>query len=747
MTVSSLITSKQYTSNGATLQYAFPNKIFAATDLVVTLIDLVGTVYPFTNFANATTGLSYSVQGVDVDTGCTVVFSAVQTSGWTIDIRTVTADTQSTSIKNQGQFLPELHEEAFDRTTRQIQDLLRLAYTYGIHGPDIEVTPWPALPIASGRKGYALMFDAFTGLPGLGFLSAQNVTAGLIGGVLYPPVAAEGGTVVNVFIPYGWVTRYGAIGNGSTDDSAAFAAAAAVSGIYPMLIPWTAGGYKITSPFVLPANATMQGIGLGRPQLFATANGSHICSGVAGGPITISNIRFLGSNATTPPSFNFGGFSSQSTGLVAIANCTDVRVVDCEFSTFYNCLSVNGCTRVWIHRNWTFNCLSTGILCGSTTRFEIEFNDIDNNSVQTGAAVAYGVQCTGNQAGSAPAQYNSVSFNRIRNIPSWDAIGTHDIDGLRVIGNDCRNVRHGIDIGHLVNTNVVENVVVANNYIESTGIDTFAGAGQEIGAILIAGFDATHRVLGATVTGNLIRGFFNVNGMVGAGNGAGCICIANTDDANVTGNAITGGGTGNTPQSTGIFIAGTVNRLTVSSNSVQGQSYPRGAIRLQNVTADIVTITGNSGLQTTSSNNHLLITGSTISALAIDNNPTNSVAPISIVTSTYTMAGPRASRVAVTVPYSASMSFEAGLGNIFEITATNGTAFSISNPLDPVIGQRITLRIINASGGALGAVTFGTQFKMSAWTQPANGNSRSVDLEYNGTNWYQVSQTGVDIPN
>lgn len=566
----------------------------------------------------------------------------------------------------------------------------------------------------------------------------------------YARTAAEiaaGVTPVNYAYAPGDVRRYGATGNGSTDDSTSFANAALVSGTHPMLIPWTAGGYKVTSPFVLPANATMQGIGLGRPQLFATANGSHICSGVAGGPITISNIRFLGSSATTPPSFNFGGFSSQSTGLVAIANCTDVRIIDCEFSTFYNCLSVNGCTRVWIHRNWTFNCLSTGILCGSTTRFEIEFNDIDNNSAQTGAAVAYGVQCTGNQAGSLPAQYNSVSFNRIRNIPSWDAIGTHDIDGLRVIGNDIRNVRHGIDIGHLVTTNVVENIIVANNYIEGTGVDTYGGVGQEIGAILIAGVDSTHRVLGATVTGNLIRGFFNVNGMVGAGNGAGCICVAHTDDANVTGNVITGGGTGNTPQSTGIFVQGTCNRLTIASNSVQGQSYPRGGIRLQNVVADIVAITGNSGLQTTSSNNHLLITGSTISALAIDNNPTNSVAPISIVTSTYTMAGPRASRVAVTVPYSASMSFEAGLGNIFEITATNGTAFSISNPLDPVIGQRITLRIINASGGALGAVTFGTQFKMSAWTQPANGNSRSVDLEYNGTNWYQVGQTGVDIPN
>ena len=80
MTVAATITSKQYPSNGVSLQYPFPNKIFAATDLVVTLIDTNGNLYPFTNFANATLGLSYTVQGVDVDTGCTVVFSGIQTS-------------------------------------------------------------------------------------------------------------------------------------------------------------------------------------------------------------------------------------------------------------------------------------------------------------------------------------------------------------------------------------------------------------------------------------------------------------------------------------------------------------------------------------------------------------------------------------------------------------------------------------------------------------------------------------------
>src|SRR5579859_3695997 len=102
MTIASSITSKQFTCNGATAQFGFPNKIFAATDLVVTLIDSLGNQYSFTGFANAPTGLSYTVQGVDVDTGCTVVMSGAPALNWTLDVRTQTPELQSTSIKNQG---------------------------------------------------------------------------------------------------------------------------------------------------------------------------------------------------------------------------------------------------------------------------------------------------------------------------------------------------------------------------------------------------------------------------------------------------------------------------------------------------------------------------------------------------------------------------------------------------------------------------------------------------------------------
>lgn len=101
-----------------------------------------------------------------------------------------------------------------------------------------------------------------------------------------------------------------------------------------------------------------------------------------------------------------------------------------------------------------------------------------------------------------------------------------------------------------------------------------------------------------------------------------------------------------------------------------------------------------------------------------------------------------------TITYSASMTPNAALGNTHTITATNGTAFTINAPTNGVTGQRILIKIKNTSGGALGVATWNANYKMSAWTSPATGFSRSIEFEFDGAStWTQINQTGVDVPN
>jgi hypothetical protein len=100
----------------------------------------------------------------------------------------------------------------------------------------------------------------------------------------------------------------------------------------------------------------------------------------------------------------------------------------------------------------------------------------------------------------------------------------------------------------------------------------------------------------------------------------------------------------------------------------------------------------------------------------------------------------------VTVPYSTSMTPDASSDN-FDITATNGTAFTVNAPTGPRTGHRITITIRNSSGGALGAVTWNSVYKLAAWTQPANGFNRSITFLYSGSAWYEISRTASDVPN
>lgn len=107
--------------------------------------------------------------------------------------------------------------------------------------------------------------------------------------------------------------------------------------------------------------------------------------------------------------------------------------------------------------------------------------------------------------------------------------------------------------------------------------------------------------------------------------------------------------------------------------------------------------------------------------------------------------GTRIRRLGLT--YSATIATDSSLAEWFTITATNNTAFTISNPTNPVDGASIEYTIYNASGGAMGAITWGTgAFKMSAWTNPANGFNRTIRFRYDGSFWVQEIPN-VDVPN
>lgn len=100
-----------------------------------------------------------------------------------------------------------------------------------------------------------------------------------------------------------------------------------------------------------------------------------------------------------------------------------------------------------------------------------------------------------------------------------------------------------------------------------------------------------------------------------------------------------------------------------------------------------------------------------------------------------------------TLAYGATVATNAIRKGPFRITATNGTAYTISTPTNPVYGNTITYDILNSSGGAMGVVTWGAAFKLDAtgFVNPANGKRKTISFYYDGTNWVQVGPTSADI--
>lgn len=101
----------------------------------------------------------------------------------------------------------------------------------------------------------------------------------------------------------------------------------------------------------------------------------------------------------------------------------------------------------------------------------------------------------------------------------------------------------------------------------------------------------------------------------------------------------------------------------------------------------------------------------------------------------------------ITETYGTTVTIDARLGNERIVTVTNTTAWTMAAPTNPTTGQYLEITVRNTSGGVAGAITWNTAFKMTAFTNPANGFSRTIVFRYNGTNWVEKGRTAADVPN
>lgn len=250
MTVENDDTVERYTIVGQG-PYAYSYRIFNDEDLAVTVCSTDTPPVP----TLLTYLTHYTVSGKnDLDGGTIMLSAAAATTyaGFTLDIRSNTPNVQDTSIRNIGRFLPEIHENAFDNLSRQVQDLERRVRA-AIRFPDNQLNDGMMTPIAGWLGKYLTINNAglleaaeltpdgaltatdvgvlLSGSPSAqgviadliaGELSTESVTQALLASLMRTPAEVAAGVIpVDYSYPPYDARRYGAVGDDATNNDVA----------------------------------------------------------------------------------------------------------------------------------------------------------------------------------------------------------------------------------------------------------------------------------------------------------------------------------------------------------------------------------------------------------------------------------------------------------------------------------------------------------------------------------------------
>ncbi|QJU41326.1 glycosyl hydrolase family 28-related protein [Serratia marcescens] len=118
MTVSTEVSREEYSGNGVATDFDYRFRVFSADELVVTVADTTE------NIRTLVLNTDYTVTGAGSRNGGKIKLASALANNWRISIERELPVTQETDVRNQGNFSPEVHEDAWDKLTMLIQQAL-----------------------------------------------------------------------------------------------------------------------------------------------------------------------------------------------------------------------------------------------------------------------------------------------------------------------------------------------------------------------------------------------------------------------------------------------------------------------------------------------------------------------------------------------------------------------------------------------------------------------------------------------
>jgi hypothetical protein len=183
---------------------------------------------------------------------------------------------------------------------------------------------------------------------------------------------------------------YGAVGNGSTDDRAAFVAALATG--LPVFVPGVSTYYVFSTPVALASNAVIWGTGTkSRIVCTGTNANAHIFTGASVSGLNISDIHVT-------PGTTLGTTGVHGTGIY-LSSCTDSTLTRIEGSAYRRgVIMLENCSRIDVDDAYCHDSVVTNSDDHTTAGYDIAvFNNADTINIRRprcirGAGIGISVQ-------------------------------------------------------------------------------------------------------------------------------------------------------------------------------------------------------------------------------------------------------------------------------------------------------------------------------------------------------------------
>lgn len=290
MTIGSSTARVTYNCDGTTTVFPIPMQAYLATDFLVLLINAQEVATVLTLGGGYTLASSGSLSPTD---WVLTALPSAYPGGYTLEVILNLPLVQQTQYV-QGQAFPSAAIQAnLDRLTQmdiRQQDWI----TRSIRAPDGDVLPTMLLPPAAIRAGNFLSFDVNGNLStGTLLPVGGTISRAIIGAFLYPIQGGEV-AVMDTSYPYLDPRRYGAVGDGVTDDTFALSSwvASVNAGTNPVAT-WPVGSVFLCGPLpIITVNMLTWNCGSTLLQLPNSGPGNHLT--VTGSNASIRDLTMLG---------------------------------------------------------------------------------------------------------------------------------------------------------------------------------------------------------------------------------------------------------------------------------------------------------------------------------------------------------------------------------------------------------------------------------------------------------------------